>query len=108
MPEPRSHSLDCPERRKVASGHGEDTSGGERVPGNKPVPPPLPARAADSSKNSASIRQPEAILAGLPAPVMDELVEDMAEAVVAMLLDKEVLGPDDDDSDDARSNLRQI
>ena len=52
--------------------------------------------------------QTEGTIAGLPAHVMDELVADMAEAVVAMLLDKEVLGPDDDDSDDARSNLRQI
>ena len=106
MPEPRSHSLDCPERRKVASGHGEDTSGGERVPGNKPVPPPLPARAADSSKNSASIRQPEAILAGLPAPVMDELVEDLAEAVVAMLLNQTPAKPGEED--DASSDLRTI
>ena len=50
--------------------------------------------------------QAEAILAGLPADVMDELVEDMAEAVVAMLL-KQAASEMDDDADES-SQLRQI
>jgi len=50
--------------------------------------------------------QAEAILAGLPAGVMDELVDDMADAVVAMLLTEAASGSDE--SDDASGNLRKI
>ena len=55
---------------------------------------------------AAFMRSPEAILTGLPADVMDELVEDMAEAVVAMLLSQAAAEPDD--SDDASGDLREI
>jgi hypothetical protein len=37
---------------------------------------------------------------------MDELVEDMAEAVVAILLSQEVVEPDDDEH--ASGDLRQV
>ena len=50
--------------------------------------------------------QAEAILAGLPAHVMDSCVDDMADAVVAMLL-KQVASEMDDDADES-SHLRQI
>ena len=103
MPEPNSHSLDCPERRKAASNRREDTSAGEYVAGNKPVPAPSAARVAGPHKNSANISRVEAILAGLPAHVMDELVEDLAEAVVAMLLSQAATEPNEDD--DANGNL---
>ena len=91
---------------------------GERLPVGGIAPthqPRLGSSGAPSAGLSAGggdgetkTRRSGDALAGLPAHVMDELVEDMAEAVVAVLLDKEVLGLDDDDSDDARSNLRQI
>jgi hypothetical protein len=48
----------------------------------------------------------EAILAGLPADVMDELVSDLAEAVVAILLDRE--SAETSDSDDESSHVRQV
>lgn len=46
---------------------------------------------------AAFMRSPEAILAGLPAHVMDELVDDLAEAVVAMLLSQAAAEPDEDE-----------
>ena len=58
------------------------------------------------SKNHTNRLPPEAILAGLPAHVMDECVEDMAEAVVAMLLSQAATEPDEED--DASGNLRKI
>jgi len=103
MPEPRSHSLDCPGRRDRAFAHGEDASAGHPVARSRPVPAPSAARAAGSRKNSATVRQPEAILAGLPEHVMDELVEDLAEAVVAILLSQAATEPNEDD--DANGNL---
>jgi hypothetical protein len=51
-------------------------------------------------------RAREEVLAGLPAEVMDGLVEDMAEAVVAMLLRATSAAPGTED--DASRNLRQI
>ena len=54
----------------------------------------------------ANTRRSEAIFAGLPAQVMDELVSDLAEAVVAILLDRE--SAETSDSDDESSHLRQI
>lgn len=104
MPEPRSHSLDCPGRQNGASAHEVGTSPGQRVARDKPVPAPSAARAADAGKNSVSIRQAEAILAGLPAHVMDELVEDLADAVVAILLSQ--TATDADEKDDASGSLR--
>lgn len=47
-----------------------------------------------------------ALLAGLPADVMDELVDDMADAVVAMLLKHAATQTDEED--DASGNLRKI
>jgi hypothetical protein len=52
------------------------------------------------------MRSPEAILAGLPAHVMDELVDDLAEAVVAMLLSQAAVEPDEDEH--ASGDLRKI
>jgi hypothetical protein len=93
MPEPRPHGFDCPGGRNTASAHGDE-----------PVSALSAARAADGGKNSVSIRQAEAILAGLPAPVMDELVEDLAEAVAAILLSQ--AATDADEKDDASGSLR--
>lgn len=54
----------------------------------------------------ADRRRPEEILAGLPEHVMDELVADLAEAVVAMLLSQ--AASDADDEDHASGDLREI
>jgi len=62
-----------------------------------------PMRPASTDANT---RRSEAILAGLPAHVMDELVNDLAEAVVAILLDRE--SAETSDSDNESSHLRQI
>ena len=51
-------------------------------------------------------RAPADILTGLPAHVMDALVDDLAEAVVAMLLSQAAAEPDEED--DASSDLRKI
>jgi hypothetical protein len=51
-------------------------------------------------------REPEAVVAGLPAEVMDGLVEDLAEAVVAMLLRPPSAEPGTED--DASRDLRQV
>jgi len=51
----------------------------------------------------AEPRQSGDILAGLPAHVMDECVEDLAEAVAAILLDRESAEPGE--SDDASGSL---
>jgi len=106
MPETRSHGLECPGRRNAASAHAEDTPADERVARDKPVPAPSGARAVGTRKNSVSTRQPEAILAGLPAHVMDELVEDLAEAVVAVLLSQAAAEPDE--GEHASGDLRQV
>ena len=63
-------------------------------------------RPVKSHKNSANISRVEAILAGLPAHVMDELVEDLADAVVAMLLSQAATEPDEDEHESG--NLRKI
>jgi len=52
----------------------------------------------------ANTRPSEAILAGLPAQVMDELVSDLADAVVAILLSQ--TATDADEKDDASGSLR--
>lgn len=51
-------------------------------------------------------REPEAVLAGLPAEVMDGLVEDLAEAVVAMLLPPASAEPGKEG--DESSDLREV
>jgi len=51
-------------------------------------------------------REPEPVLAGLPAEVMDELVKDLAEAVVAMLLPPASAEPGKED--DESGDLRQV
>ena len=103
MREPISHSLDCPGRRNAAPAHGEGKPAGERVAQGGPVPAPSAARSADSSKDSANTRRPEAILAGLSEHVMDELVDDMADAVVAILLSG--VATESGESDDASGSL---
>ena len=55
-------------------------------------------------RKSANTRHLADILAGLPPHVMDECVEDLAEAVVAMLLSQAAAEPDEED--DASSDLR--
>ena len=59
-----------------------------------------------SSKINANSRRAENILAGLPADVMDELVDDVAEAVVAVVLRQAATQTDEED--DASSGLRKI
>jgi len=52
-------------------------------------------------------RELEAVVAGLPAEVMDGLVGDMADAIVAMLLDQQAT--ESNESDDAEgSDLRPV
>jgi hypothetical protein len=87
MPESGCHSFGRPRGRNSASGHKGDALAGPRVAQKRPLLTLCAARAPGPPKKSPTIREPEAILAGLPADVMDELVEDMAEAVVAMLLE---------------------
>lgn len=106
MPESRCHSLDRPGGRNSASGHSAKRPISQRVARNKPVPAPFAAQAAGSLRSISSTRQPAVILAGLPAHVMDELVDDLAEAVVAMLLSQAAMEPGEDD--DEGSNLRQV
>ena len=93
MAEPSSHTFECSVGRNSAFGHGDE-----------PLPATSAARAGDYRKNSAPVRQPEAILPGLSAEVMDECVADLAEAVVAILLDQE--SAETGDSDDEGSHLR--
>ncbi len=57
-------------------------------------------------RESAGTRQPADILAGLPEHVMDELVDDLAEAVVAILLSQ--AASDASEKDDASGDLREI
>ena len=63
-------------------------------------------KAALCGFKAAFMRSPEAILAGLPADVMDECVEDLAEAVVAMLLSQAAIEPDDDEHESG--DLRKV
>ena len=63
-------------------------------------------KAAVCGPKDAFVRSPETILAGLPAHVMDELVEDLAEAVVAMLLSQTAIESDEDEH--ASSDLRKV
>ena len=58
-----------------------------------------------SSTMDARKRRSEAIVAGLPADVMDELVADMAEAVLAMLSEA---ATEADGCDEESGDLRQI
>jgi len=58
-------------------------------------------------RNMKTKKRPnEAILAGLPAHVMDELVNELADAIVAMLMRQAVTGPDEEEH--ASSDLRKI
>jgi hypothetical protein len=63
-------------------------------------------KAALCGPKAAFMRSPEAIPAGLPADVMDECVEDLAEAVVAMLLSQAAIEPDEDEH--ASGHLRKV
>ena len=65
------------------------------------------AKCAESGPNRVPVqRRTDDLLAGLPAHVMDELVDDMAEAVVAMLLSQAAAQPHEED--DASGDLRQV
>ena len=76
-----------------------------RMPAETRVAGDDPARSRRlPHRKSANTRHPAAILAGLPAHVMDELVEDMADAVVAILLSQ--AATDADEKDDASGDLR--
>ena len=89
---------------------------GERLPGGGIAPTHQPRLGSSDAPGAAlptgggdgetKSRRSGDALAGLPAPLMDELVEDMAEAVVAMLLSQAAAEPDEED--DASSDLRQI
>ena len=61
-------------------------------------------KQAQPGPNCPDTRHAADILAGLPAHVMDELVEDLAEAVVAMLLSQ--AEPDEDEH--ASGDLRKV
>ena len=74
----------------------------QHVARNKAAPAASGPGAAKTHKNSVSIRQAEAILAGLPAHVMDELVSDLAEAVLAVLLSEGAPEPDERDDESGR------
>ena len=63
-------------------------------------------KAALCGPKAAFIGAPGAILAGLPADVMDECVEDLAEAVVAMLLSQGTTEPDEHEHESG--DLREI
>ena len=70
----------------------------ERTPADTRVAGEGPARSRRlPHRKSARTRQPVDVLAGLPAHVMDELVEDLAEAVVAILLSQGTTEPDEDE-----------
>jgi len=68
------------------------------------------------ANRAMNVRRPEAVLAGLPpialatgglpAEVMDGLVEDLAEAVLAVLLSQETA--EADEHDDASGDLREV
>jgi len=93
MAKPSSHTFECSVKRNSASGHRDE-----------PLPATSAPRAAKPRKNAADIRQPEALLPGLPAEVMDECVADLAETVAAILLDQE--SAETGDSHDEGSHLR--
>ena len=63
-----------------------------------------PGQIGPTAARSARTQRIEGTIAGLPAHVMDECVEDLAEAVVAMLLRQAAAEPDEED--DASSDLR--
>ena len=89
---------------------------GERLPGGGIAPTHQPSlRSSDApgadlptggGDGETKTRRSADTLAGLPAPVMDELVDDLAEAVVAMLLSQ--AAAETDEEDDASSDLRKI
>ncbi len=67
---------------------------------------PKGRRTCRWARRCAKRRNAEEIIAGLPAHVMDELVEDLAEAVVAVLLSQAT--SETDEHGDASSNLRTL
>ena len=64
---------------------------------------PRAQESASSGEIDASTSRTGAILAGLPAGVMDELVSDLAEGVVAILLSGAATEPGE--GDDASGSL---
>ena len=95
------------QRAAPQPGGGAPREGAIRVPflQGPRVPRPSPAASAPDplSAVAARRRRAEQIMAGLPADVMDSLVDDMAEAVVAMLLSQAVI--EANEGDDAGSDL---
>ena len=121
MPEPRLDTLGCPKARKSAPNPLDP----ELMPAKERIEEvaSLLARGRlgrgygrrDGQKKALLFRanrvmndrEPEPVLAGLPDEVMDGLVEDLAEAVVAMLLHQQAT--ESDESDDAESrDLREV
>jgi hypothetical protein len=70
------------------------------------APKAVVCRGAGKGRTAADRRQLEQTIAGLPAHVMDELVADLAEAVVAMLLSQESQASDE--GNDAGGDLRSV
>jgi len=107
MPEPRRDTTARFPRGKLApnSAHSSPMPTGQSAGGDGPFDSPRSDRLAGPAKVVGTC-QLQDVLAGLPAHVMDELVSDLAEAVVAILLDRE--SAETSDSDDESSHLRQI
>lgn len=105
MAEPRRDAIARSGRPKSAlnSAHSSRMSAGGSGAGNDASGSPRSGSLAEPGVGGKS-RQVEDILAGLPAHVMDELVEDMADAVVAILLSQ--AATDADEKDDASGDLR--
>ncbi len=63
-------------------------------------------KKAEPGPDCPNTRHAADILAGLPAHVMDECVQDLAEAVVAVLLSQATAEPDEDEH--ASGDLRKV
>ena len=92
-------------KRSIQRGLSEPTGTPRSAPSHLGRPE-SPTKALPFRPNRAmNDRQPEDVLAGLPVEVMDGLVEDLADAVVAMLLNPNTAAADkrDDESRDLRT-----
>jgi hypothetical protein len=107
MPEPRRGTTARASRGKPApnSPHLSSMPTGRSAGGNGPFDSPRSDRPAGPARVVRTC-QLQDVLAGLPADVMDELVADLAEAVVATLLSQAAI--DADEEDDASGDLREI
>ena len=107
MPEPRRDTTARFPRGKLApnSAHSSPMPTGQSAGGDGPFDSPRSDRLAGPAKVVGTC-QLQDVLAGLPAHVMDELVEDLAEAVVAVLLSQAAAEPDE--GEHASGDLRQV